>query len=53
MRKWFELIGMIGVIGYLVTRFFFYEYKTLMFSFAGLAIVGLIGRLVLKPMKNR
>ncbi|GIP58429.1 MULTISPECIES: hypothetical protein [Paenibacillus] len=52
MRKLFELLSLAGVVGYLITRFFFYEYKTLMFIFGGLAVVGLIGRWLTRESKN-
>lgn len=52
MRKLFELLSLVGVVGYLITRFVFYDYKTLMFTFGGLAVLGLIGRWITRGSKN-
>ncbi|WP_165822688.1 hypothetical protein [Paenibacillus montanisoli] len=48
MKKLFEAFVYGGLTGFLVIRIFFYENKGVMFAFAGLALLGVIGRTVIK-----
>lgn len=48
MKKVFELMSTVGLIGYFICRIFFYEESvTARYIFSGVVIIGLIGRIFL------
>lgn len=53
MRRVFEVLSFVGIVGYLCCRIFFYEEtQTLRFLFGGAALLGFVGRVFLRERKT-
>ncbi|SFE84740.1 hypothetical protein SAMN04487969_1083 [Paenibacillus algorifonticola] len=53
MRRIFEVLSFVGILGYLLCRIFFYEEtETMRYLFGGAALLGFIGRVFLRERKT-
>jgi len=48
MEKIFEFAYYGGLAGFIIMRIFLYDYKGIMFAFAGLGLIGFIGKKIIK-----